>query len=141
MGERKRVQFHAHIRGCPDVASSGECDSIRKEGNQRDIVSQTLLKGGQSNARAIYTITNSQGFFIMLCVYHKLWCSVDILSWQQARRWVLGPNKPRDKHVFPTDVKSCCLATIANTTNHQQKLQALNSSKLLNCYLMRARTV
>ena len=40
------MQFHAHIRGCPDVASSGECDSVRKEGNQGDIVSQTLLKEG-----------------------------------------------------------------------------------------------
>ena len=63
-GRGKGCSLHAHIRGHPDVASSRESDSVREEGNQRDIVSQTLLKEGQSN-----TVTNSQGFFIMLLSY------------------------------------------------------------------------
>ena len=48
-GGGKGCSLHAHIRGHPDVTSSRESDSVREEGDQRDIVSQTLLKGGQSN--------------------------------------------------------------------------------------------
>ena len=46
-GRGKGCSLHAHIRGHPDVASSRKSDSVREKGNQGDIVSQTLLKGGQ----------------------------------------------------------------------------------------------
>ena len=64
-GRGKGCSLHAHIRGHPDVASSRESDSVREEGNQRDIVSQTLLKGGQSNTRA----TQSQTLKVSLSCY------------------------------------------------------------------------
>ena len=65
-GRGRGCSLHAHVRGHPDVASSRECDSVREEGNQRDIVSQTLLKGGQSNTRA----TQSQTFKASLSCYY-----------------------------------------------------------------------
>ena len=61
MERGEECSFYAHIGGCPDVASSRECDSVREEGNQRDIVSQMLLKDQKQHS--------TQGIFIVLLSY------------------------------------------------------------------------
>ena len=41
--------YCTYIRGGPYVTGSRECDCIGEVGNERDIVSQTLLKGEQNS--------------------------------------------------------------------------------------------
>ena len=62
-------RLHPHIRTGPDVAGTRKRNGIQKEGNERDIVSQTLLKGGKRHAAHHYT--ESQSFFFFLTAMPK----------------------------------------------------------------------
>ena len=45
--EMEKLRLHSHIRGSPDVTGTRKRNGIREEGNERDVVSQTLLQGGE----------------------------------------------------------------------------------------------
>ena len=42
----EEIKVHSHIRGSPDVTGTRKRNGIREEGNERDVVSQTFLRGG-----------------------------------------------------------------------------------------------
>ena len=63
-------RLYPHIRGCPDVTSTRKSNGIGEEGNERDIVSQTLLQGGRRHAAHHYIV--SQSFFFPIAMPNSI---------------------------------------------------------------------
>ena len=62
-------RLHPHIRTGPDVAGTRKRNGIQKEGNERDIVSQTLL---QKVEDMLLTATLSQSFFFPIAMPNSI---------------------------------------------------------------------
>ena len=57
--ELENLRLHPHIRGTPDVTGTRKSNGIREEGNEGDVVSQTLLQGGGRHTAHRCTVSNT----------------------------------------------------------------------------------
>ena len=63
-------RLHPHIRGSPDVTGTRKSNGIGEEGNDWDVVSQTLLQQGGRHAAHCYT--ESQSFFFPTAIPNSI---------------------------------------------------------------------
>ena len=72
--EMENLRLHPHIRGSPDVTGTRKRNGIREEGNEGDVVSQTLLQGGGRHTAHRCTVSNT--FFSYVCPNQSHFLSV-----------------------------------------------------------------